>query len=134
MMNRTQTNVAPTSRKSPPPNGKKTKMQQIGGQIKEYLSEMDWIIISVSFVLAGFGLLLIYSATRFEFGSASSPFLNRYITVQLAAIAIGITGMIILSCVIFLVRLYIEKRKQKNMPDIPPDVPPELGSNTLKND
>jgi len=106
------------------------------------------VIVSVIFTYENyFSLLMLAAIFALTYGfwqknavfirvasiCASTVFIV-YNVFKLAYATIVLESMIILSCVIFLVRLYIEKRKQKNMPDIPPDVPPELGSNTLKND
>jgi len=52
-------------------------------------SKLDWLLISFSALCVGFGLVFIYSATR----SMS----DRYITVQLVAIAIGYVAMLVMA-------------------------------------
>lgn len=65
-------------------------MGKITGNILRYLRQADLILLLITLTASGFGLLLIYSATRYTQT-------NKYVMTQAAAILIGIVGMVILS-------------------------------------
>jgi len=68
--------------------------------IREFLRKGDVILLSLCLAASGFGLMLIYSATRFENN-------NRAIIVQLIGIFLGVAAYIVITFVDF--QLFTEK-------------------------
>jgi len=68
--------------------------------IREFLRKGDVILLSLCIAASGYGLLLIYSATRFESN-------NKAVLVQLIGLLLGITAYIIITFVDF--QLFTEK-------------------------
>lgn len=75
-------------------------MSTLFSPIREFLRKGDVILLSLCLAASGFGLLLIYSATRFENN-------NRAIIVQLVGICLGVAAYVIITFVDF--QLFTEK-------------------------
>lgn len=67
-----------------------TFFQSVPEGIRTYLHTADILLLALALTASGFGLVLIYSATR-SFDT------NRYVLVQAAAIFLGVIGFIIAS-------------------------------------
>ncbi len=68
--------------------------------IREFLRKGDLVLLSLCLLASGYGLVLIYSATRW----ADT---NKYVLVQLAAILLGVLAYVVLTFVDF--RLFVDK-------------------------
>ena len=75
-------------------------MSALFSPIREFIRKGDLILLTLCLAASGYGLLLIYSATRFEDN-------NKAILVQLIGIALGVLGYMILTFVDF--QLFTEK-------------------------
>ena len=75
-------------------------MSTLFSPIREFLRKGDVILLSLCIAASGYGLLLIYSATRFESN-------NKAVLVQLIGLLLGITAYIIITFVDF--QLFTEK-------------------------
>lgn len=75
-------------------------MSTLFSPIREFLRKGDVILLSLCIAASGYGLLLIYSATRFE-GN------NKAVLVQLIGMLLGIAAYIIITFVDF--QLFTEK-------------------------
>lgn len=62
--------------------------------IREFFRKGDWILLSLCLLASGYGLLLIYSATRWEDN-------DKAVLVQLIGILLGVTVYIVLTFVDF---------------------------------
>ena len=69
-------------------------MDTLFSPIREFFRKGDWILLSLCLLASGYGLVLIYSATRYM-GS------NRSVIVQGAAVLIGVVVYIVLTFVDF---------------------------------
>ena len=69
-------------------------MSTLFSPIREFLRKGDVILLSLCIAASGYGLLLIYSATRFESN-------NKAVLVQLIGLLLGITAYIIITFVDF---------------------------------
>ena len=67
-------------------------MQRIMQAVKSYIRAADLLLLALATVSSGFGLVLIYSATR-SFDT------NRYVLIQAAAVALGVLGFVIASLI-----------------------------------
>ncbi len=68
--------------------------------IREFFRKGDLVLLSLCLLASGYGLVLIYSATRWTDS-------NKYVLVQLAAILLGVLAYIVLTFVDF--RLFVDK-------------------------
>lgn len=75
-------------------------MSALFSPIREFIRKGDLILLTLCLAASGYGLLLIYSATRFEAN-------NKAILVQLIGIVLGVLGYMILTFVDF--QLFTEK-------------------------
>lgn len=75
-------------------------MSALFSPIREFIRKGDLILLTLCLAASGYGLLLIYSATRFEDN-------NKALLVQLIGIALGVLGYMILTFVDF--QLFTEK-------------------------
>ena len=69
-------------------------MDTLFSPIREFFRKGDWILLSLCLMASGYGLILIYSATRYMES-------NRSVIVQGACILIGVVVYIILTFVDF---------------------------------
>lgn len=75
-------------------------MDTLRSHIHEFLRKGDPILLALCLAASGYGLVLIYSATRWT-GS------NKYMVVQSAAICLGVVAYVVLTFVDF--RLFVDK-------------------------
>ncbi len=69
-------------------------MNEFGRRVKGFFMEADMFLLSICLVLSGFGVVLISSASRTLPGGP-----GRYMTIQIAAIILGVIGFIIMSMI-----------------------------------
>lgn len=75
-------------------------MSTLLSPLREFIRKGDLVLLSLCLAASGFGLLLIFSATRFEYN-------NKALIVQLVGILLGVTAYVILTFVDF--QLFTEK-------------------------
>ena len=75
-------------------------MSTLFSPIREFLRKGDLILLGLCLAASGFGILLIYSATRFEHN-------NKVVLVQLIGVVLGVVAYMILTYVDF--QLFTEK-------------------------
>ena len=63
-------------------------MKKVLFSIWQYFKKTDMILIAITLIASSYGFILVYSATK---GS------GRTLAVQIAALAAGVAGMVILS-------------------------------------
>ena len=68
--------------------------------IREFFRKGDVLLLSLCLIASGFGLLLIFSATRWEHN-------NRAVIIQLIGICLGVVAYVVLTFVDF--ELFTEK-------------------------
>ena len=69
-------------------------MPQMFKSLDRYVRSIDYILLVIALICSGFGLVLINSATAtLQDGS------TRYMTVQTLAIALGLVGFVVASCI-----------------------------------
>ena len=69
-------------------------MDSLFSPIREFFRKGDWVLLSLCLLASGYGLVLIYSATRYMES-------NRSVIVQAASIVIGVFAYIFLTFVDF---------------------------------
>ena len=62
--------------------------------LDRYVRTIDYFLLVIALICSACGIVLIYSAT-----AALSEGSSRYITVQSAAIVLGLIGFVVMSCV-----------------------------------
>lgn len=75
-------------------------METILSPIREFFRKGDLVLLSLCLLASGYGLVLIYSATRWT-GS------NKFVLVQAAAIVLGVLAYVVLTFVDF--HLFVDK-------------------------
>ena len=75
-------------------------METILSPIREFFRKGDLILLSLCLLASGYGLVLIYSATRWTES-------NKFVIVQAAAIFLGVIAYVILTFVDF--HLFVDK-------------------------
>lgn len=75
-------------------------MSTLLSPLREFIRKGDLVLLSLCLAASGFGLLLIFSATRFEYN-------NKALIVQLVGILLGVAAYVILTFVDF--QLFTEK-------------------------